>query len=67
MKKAIPFRSEAGEAIFGDSTVTARVFRPDPITVAEAEYGGDLVDNNDADDPVLNSLHSLVTVTTFEG
>ena len=69
------FLNEEGDTIsvrswrsyFGDSTVTARVFRPDPITVAEAEYGGDLVDNNDADDPVLNSLRSLVTVTaTFE-
>lgn len=38
-----------------DSTVLASVFLPDPITSAEATYGGDLADNNDQNTAALDA------------
>lgn len=38
-----------------DTTVIANVFYPDPITTARSEWGGDLMDNDDANSPALNA------------
>lgn len=44
-----------------DSTVTGKVFLPDPLTAANTTYGGAFIDNNDADNPSLSSV--LYTVS----
>lgn len=46
-----------------DSSVTAKVFLPDPLTSAEVSYGGDFSDNDDADNEALNNERSLVNMT----
>ena len=51
-----------------DSTVQAWVFMPDPLTTAGVNYGGNYVDNADADVPELNDERQQVEMTvTFDG
>lgn len=38
-----------------DSVILAHVFYPDPLTSAQAPYGGAFLDFNDADSPALNN------------
>lgn len=38
-----------------DSTCTANIFLPDPLSTANVNYGGNYVDNNDNDSPSLNN------------
>lgn len=46
-----------------DTTLKVKVFLPDPLTTAGKSYGGNYVDNNDADSPYLNNERLLKTVT----
>lgn len=45
-----------------DSTGTAMVFNPDPLTTAQVIYGGNYVDNNDQDSPFLNNERQNVVL-----
>jgi hypothetical protein len=50
-----------------DTTVSVRVFDPDPLTTAQQTYGGKYVDNNDQNLGSLNTERQLRTTTfTFE-
>lgn len=51
-----------------DSTVTGKIFNPDPLTTAQVSYGGAFIDNNNADSPVLNNERQNKTFTAdFDG
>ena len=45
-----------------DTLVTAKVFAPDPVTRANAPYGGSYVDGNDSNLAVLDSLRQPVSL-----
>ncbi|MEY4968905.1 MAG: hypothetical protein RLZZ261_676, partial [Bacteroidota bacterium] len=45
-----------------DTLVTAKVFAPDPVTRANAPYGGSFVDGNDSNLAVLDSLRQPVSL-----
>lgn len=45
-----------------DTAVTAKVFAPDPLSVANATYGGIYVDANDGNASVLDSLRTSANV-----
>lgn len=45
-----------------DSSGTGMVFNPDPLTTAQVNYGGQYVDNSDADITVLNNQRESVTL-----
>lgn len=47
-----------------DSTVVGNVFLPDPLTTEGAFYGGDYIDNNDADNSALIDEQYLVSFKT---
>ena len=50
-----------------DTTVSVRVFDPDPLTTAQQVYGGKYVDNNDQNSGSLNTERQMrTTVFTFE-
>ena len=44
-----------------DSTVTALIFNPDPLTTAGSQYVAPYLDNNDQDSPALNGERQTVT------
>ncbi len=46
-----------------DSTCYTFIFRPDPLSTANVNYGGTFIDNNDADHPSLNGERFLVNFT----
>lgn len=48
-----------------DSLVSGKVFLPDPVSAAAMPYGGELADNDDADNTTLNSLRSSVFFKTY--
>ncbi|MBI2966874.1 MAG: T9SS type A sorting domain-containing protein [Bacteroidetes bacterium] len=50
-----------------DSTVTATVFLPDPLTTAQSSYGSPYIDANDADIQELNDQRKTVSVNTAFG
>lgn len=51
-----------------DTTVSAYVFDPDPLTTAQTAYGGAYVDNGDSDVPELQAERKLRPVTlTYQG
>jgi hypothetical protein len=45
-----------------DTTVTAKVFLPDPLTTASVDYGGEYKDLDDADNDALNNERADVTM-----
>ncbi len=45
-----------------DTTVSAKVFLPDPLTTAGVEYGGAYMDNNDNDNAELNAEAVIVSM-----
>lgn len=45
-----------------DTTVSAKVFLPDPLTTAGVEYGGAYMDNNDNDNAELNAEAAIVSM-----
>lgn len=50
-----------------DTTATAKIFTPDPITSSNSNYGGDYSDNNDSDNIYLNAQRNSVEMNlTFE-
>jgi hypothetical protein len=48
---------------FSDSTVTGRVYNPDPITTGDTVYGGNYINNNDSDNVKLTAQEQPVTFT----
>ncbi|MCC2591641.1 T9SS type A sorting domain-containing protein [Chryseobacterium sp. MFBS3-17] len=48
------------------ATGTAYVYNPDPLSVAQATYGGNYVDNNDATNASLDAARTLVTLDDVE-
>ncbi len=45
-----------------DTIITGKVFKPDPLTTAHVAYGGNYVDNNDADNTQLNNERISVSI-----
>ncbi len=48
---------------YGDTTVSAKVFMPDPLTSAHKGYGGLYADNNDASNLLLSAERKTVSIT----
>lgn len=48
-----------------DSTVRVNIYLPDPITAAEADYGGSYIDNNDANNGDLQAALSTDTLRIY--
>jgi hypothetical protein len=60
-------RQISSRALIQDSTASAYVFLPDPLTTAGVNYGGAYIDNDDADIAELNDERTQVTLAvTFE-
>lgn len=51
------------EYLDGDTLIRVKVFYPDPLTSSGQYYGGNYVDNNDADINILNNQRVLDTCT----
>lgn len=50
-----------------DTIVSAKVFKPDPLTTLNKTYGGIYIDNNDANDTWINGAYFTVDIpTTFD-
>lgn len=49
-----------------DTTATAYVFRPDPLTTAHKAYGGDYADHNDSTNAALDNERKLVPITVLD-
>ncbi|MBC8045476.1 MAG: T9SS type A sorting domain-containing protein [Fimbriimonadaceae bacterium] len=59
--------SDEHKYYFSDSTVTGKVFLPDPLTTANTTYGGSYADNDDEDNDELNDERSPVNfIADFE-
>ncbi len=56
---------ESREYFINDTTGNGFVFFPDPITSAQTEYGGSFVDNDDADNTILNAERVNVTLDLY--
>lgn len=51
-----------------DSTVSGKVFNPDPLTTAQVAYGGTYIDNNNADSsPINNERQTKEFKADFDG
>lgn len=45
-----------------DTLVTAKVFKPDPLTTLNKQYGGIYIDNNDVNDTWINNAYFTVNL-----
>lgn len=52
-----------------DTIISVMVFEPDPLTSAEVEYGGDYIDNDNADSDFLNNerVQRFVNASLYNG